>query len=136
MIPINPVQKKEGGGFLSKITQGVGGAAGLIGGGVGLVTGGPAGAQAGMQIGNAVGGAASTAGQLLDPVKISQSSPLQNASSNSLDHQVLKLADAKNALNSSALPEPDRLSMNQHLDQALNTLNERRKLTMKPQGVV
>lgn len=126
MIPVNPVQKKSGGGFFSKLGKSVGGVAGLVGGGIGAAFGGPAGFQAGSQIGGVVGNAAETAGALTDKSAIKQSSALQ-AASTGLDHEALKIIDAKTALNSSALPEPDRLSLDKHLTTALNTLNERRK---------
>lgn len=131
LTPITPVQKQDGGGILKKLTGSAGGIGSIVGGGIGALVGGPEGAmegfKTGQSIGGAIGGAAQTAGNLaLKDPSASISSTLQNANIDSPDQQMLKLADAKDALNSSSVSEPDRVSLNQHLTTALDALNQRR----------
>lgn len=122
---ITPVQKKSGGGLLSKITGSAGGLGGLIGGGVGLLVGGPAGGKAGMSLGSTIGGAAQSAGALADKSSTTQSSQLQGAASSNPNLATLKVANAIDAANSSMLPENERAPIVNHLTESLNVLKQR-----------
>lgn len=124
LLPISPVQNQSG-GFLSKI-GGLGGAVGgLIGAGVGAFGANPGSVAAGFKAGQTIGGLAGGALQAVSPgPKLTQSSQLQSVSGG-LDSQALKLTQAIEANNQSNAPKPDRLSVNQHLTQALNDIQGR-----------
>lgn len=116
---ISPIQKKSGGGMWGKIAGGILTAAGTV---AAPMTGG-----ASLAAGLAAAGALTSLGSsVIDPEKVSQSSALQSVA-NTPDSQALKLGEAKKALNSSTLPEQDRLVMNNHLSTALDTINQRRR---------
>lgn len=133
LTSITPVQKQDSGGFVKKLTGSAGGIGSIVGGGLGAIVGGPEGAmegfKTGQSLGGAIGGAAQTAGDLaIKGPSSGMSSSLQNANIDSPDHQMLKLADAKVALNSTnGIPQGDRMTMNQHLDAALDQNAQRRK---------
>lgn len=97
MIEINPVVKEKKGGFLGKLTGGIGGK--ILGAGLGFMAGGPAGAALGASIGSEVG---NTGGALIDaanPGSRKQSSALSTMA-NSSQGQLARLTDATKTLES------------------------------------
>lgn len=136
LTQIAPVQKKQGGGLFGKIFGGIASAVKIIPG-IGEI------ADIGKKtvdtvdkaskIGDFVGGVAG-AGQavsgMVNPAKSGQSSALQTFQSDP-DQLALKVMDAQKAANNSAIPEPDRLQLNQTYNQTLAALRAR-----KNQGIV
>lgn len=122
MIPINQVQKQSGGGLFGKVLGGINSAVG-----VGEVVGGALTGNPQMAL-KGVGDASSGASALTNKGTPSSTSPLQNAS-NSLDNQALAVVQAKDAVNSSNIAEPDRLKYMAHFNETLNALNQRRNVT-------
>lgn len=115
LIPIQPVQKKQSGGLLSKIGGGLGT---LVGAGIGTLVAPGAGTAIGASLGGALGGVV----QGLDTPGRSKLTSVSGGVG-SLMNSVVQAKTAANA--DPHMPEPTRIDLNKQFDEALTALQRR-----------